>query len=247
MPPQTLFKGQRFSDSRDFKGNDFLSYLEPSFYGGSIPNWQGLLIRNQLRTNGELVALNEPELQELGTDTRPQLRGFRVSPQIPTGIYKRNTRALVYYWRDGMQYSTEYFLRSLDSVSPESISNQVLESIYSQILEEASDILRSKLVRIATLGTSSFVANFIDLLQEEVDEADIFGVWVRGATVISPIDSVTSEPSDRSRGALDGVDIEGRKVNPLPYLISGLGIFTGSPLVFGAGLLVSFLERKKND
>tara|TARA_S200002703_G_scaffold71457_1_gene61958 strand:+ start:322 stop:1062 length:741 start_codon:yes stop_codon:yes gene_type:complete len=246
MPPQTLFKGQRFSDSRDYRGDDFRAYLEPSFYGGAIPNWQGLLIRNQLRTNGELVALNEPELQELGTDTRPQLRGFRVSPQIPTGIYKRNTRANVYYWRDGMQYSTVYYLRSLDSVSPESISNQVLESIYSQILEEASDILRSKLVRIATLGTSSFVANFIDLLQEEVDEADIFGVWVRGATVISPIDSVTSEPSGSS--ALDGVDVEGsRKINPLPYLISGLGIATGSPVVFGAGLLVSFLERRKND
>jgi len=245
MPPQTLFKGQRFSNSRDSRGDDFKAYLDPSFYGGSIPNWQGLLVRNQLRTNGELIALNEPELQELGTDTRPQLRGFRVSPQIPTGIYKRNTRANVYYWRDGMQYSTVYYLRSLDSVSPESISNQVLESIYSQILEEASDILRSKLIRIATLGTSSFVANFIDLLQQEIDEADIFGVWVRGATVISPIDSVTSEPSGRR--ALDGVDIEGRKVNPLPFLISGLGIFTGSPIVFASGLLVSFLERKKND
>ena len=244
MPPQTLFKGQRFSDSRGFKGNDFLSYLDPGFYGGSIPNWQGLLIRNQLRTNGELVALNEPELQEMGTDTRPQLRGFRVSPQIPTGIYKRNTRANVYYWRDGMQYSTVYYLRSLDSVNPESISNQVVESIASQVLNSTSDVLRARFAQIATLGTSRLLAELIDLLQQEIDDADIFGVWVRGATVISPIDSVTSEPSGSS--ALDGVDIEGRKVNPLPFIISGLGIFTGSPIVFGAGLLVSFLERKKN-
>ena len=245
MPPQTLFKGQRFSNSQGYRGNDFKLYLDPAFYGGPIPNWQGLLVRNQLRTNGELIALNEPELQEMGTDTRPQLRGFRVSPQIPTGIYKRNTRANVYYWRDGLQYSTVYYLRSLDSVSPESISNQVIESIYSAILEESTDILRSKLIRIATLGTSRFVANFLDLLQQEVDEVDIFGVWVRGATVISPIDSVTSEPSGGS--AIDGFNVAGGGVNPLPYLISGLGIFTGSPLVFASGLLVSFLERRKND
>ncbi len=247
MPPQTIFKGQSWSKSRDNRGDDFLSYLSPSFYGGSIPNWQGLLVRNQLRLNNELIAFNEPELQETGFGTdRPQLLGSRVSPQIPTGIYKSGTRALVYYWRDGFQYSVEYFLRPLDSLAPETISNQVVESVGASILEGYSDALNSRFARLVSLGSSQLLAQFVDLLQQEIEEADIFGVWVRGATVISPIDAVVSgQPGDASRSALDGVDLDSKKVNPLPYLISGLGIATGSPLVFGAGLLVSFLERKK--
>lgn len=246
MPPQTLFEGQSWSKSRDNRGDDFLSYLSPAFYGGGIPNWQGLLIRNQLRLNNELIAFNEPELQETGFGTdRPQLLGSRVSPQIPTGIYKNNTRALVYYWRDGFQYSVEYYLRPLDSLSPESISNQVVESIGSSILEGYSDTLNSRFARLVSLGSSQLLAQFVDLLQQEIEEADIFGVWVRGATVISPIDSVSRQPGDASRSALDGVDLDSKKVNPLPYLISGLGIATGSPIVFGVGLLVSFLERAK--
>lgn len=244
MPPQTLFKGQRFSDSQQYRGDDFLSYIEPSFYGGPIPNWQGLIVRNRLRANNEIIALNEPELQELGQGNRPQLRGLRVSPQIPTGIYKTNTRALVYYWKDGLQYATEYFLTPLDAVDPNSIANQAIEGILSQILKESSDILKSEVARLVSLGTSQYAARLLDMVQTELDDADIFGVWVRRATVISPIDSVTSEPSGGS--AIDGLEVKSR-VNPLPYLISGLGIFTGSPLVFASGLLVSFLERRKND
>jgi len=244
MPPQTLFKNQRFSDSRGYKGDDFLSYLDPSFYGGSIPNWQGLLVRNQLRANGELVALNEPELQETGFGSeRPQLMNSRVSPQIPNGIYKNGTRALVYYWKDDLQYSVEYFLRPLDSLNPETISNQIVEQIGAAILQETSQTLNSRFARLVTLGSSSLLADFVDLLQQEIEEADIFGVWVRGATVIQPIDVVTSKPSGKS--VLDDIDLDTKKINPLPYLISGLGIATGSPIVFGVGLLVSFLERRK--
>lgn len=246
MPPQTLFLGQRWEDSRDNKGKDFLSYLEPSFYGGPIPNWQGLLIRNQLRTNRELIAFNEPELQETGFGTdRPQLLGSRVSPQVPPGIYKSGTRANVFYWKDGFQYSVVYELVPLDSLAPETISNQVVQSIGSSILEGYSDALNSRFARLISLGSSQLLAQLVDLLQQEIEEADIFGVWVRRGTAKQPIDVVVSKAGSDSKGALEGMELNTKKVNPLPYLISGLGIATGSPLVFGAGLLVNYLERRK--
>lgn len=246
MPPQTIFKGQSWSKSRDNRGDDFLSYLDPRFYGGSIPNWQGLLVRNQLRLNNELIAFNEPDLQETGFGTdRQQLLGSRVSPRIPTGIYKSGTRASVFYWKDGFQYSVVYELLPLDSLAPETISNQVVESVGASILEGYSDALNSRFARLVSLGSSQLLAQFVDLLQQEIEEADIFGIWVRRGTAIQPIENVVSKPDSERKSALDGMELNTKKVNPLPYLISGLGIATGSPVVFGAGLLVSFLERRK--
>jgi hypothetical protein len=95
MPTEEQFRSDRlkrtpeFSQSRDYKGDNFLDYIQPSFYGGGVPRWTGLLVLNQLRANNELVALNEPDLGEIFIPERPQLRGSRVSPQIPNGVYKK--------------------------------------------------------------------------------------------------------------------------------------------------------------
>ncbi len=244
MPSEVLFDGLSFSDSRDYKGSDFKAYIDPSFYRGEVPNWQGLLTRDQLRTNGELIALNEPDSTEVLDPNRTQLLGFRVSPQIPNGVYKRGTQALVYYWKDGFQYSVSYTLVSLDRINPETLSTQVTESIYSNILQQSSDILKSKFARFVTFGISGQIAPFIDTLQQEVDELDIFAVWVRGGTAIQPIEVVTSKPSGTS--VLDDIDVNAENVRSfLPFLVSGFGLATGNPLLIGGGFVLRYLESVK--
>ena len=266
MPPQTLFrqvqtgrtssrldrpitKQLTFKDSRDYRSDDFLDYIDPKFYGGDIPRWTGLLVSNQLRLNNELIALNEPDMGEVLQPDRPQLRGFRVSPQIPNGVYKNNTRALVYYWVDGNQYSVEYYLRSLDSVDPATVEEQVLDGLFSSLLGYTGDLYRSQLANFVTFGISGKVARVIDMLQNEIDDADVFGIWVRGATVVQPISVVTSTTRTPDKGLLESLGLDPETLEPLekktsilPILVSGIGIATQQPLLIGGGFVLRYLE-----
>ncbi len=258
MPPQTLFESVKrgdpirrpvsFSDSRDYKGENFLDYIDPSFYGGGLPTWTGLLVRNQLRTNNELIAFNEPELQEVLIPDRPQLRGSRVSPQIPNGVYKRNTRALVYYWKDGIQYSVEYYLRPLDSLDPATVEEQVVQGLFGALLEWTGNTYRSEFANFVTFGISGRLANVIDMLQNEVELADIAGVWVRGATVMQPIELVTNR-AGTAESLLDSLGIDPatgepyrKKASIIPILVSGVGLATQNPLLIGGGFVLRYIE-----
>ena len=192
MPSEELIDAVRqstlrpsFSNSRDYKGPDFESYIEPKFYRGDMPAWQGLLIRDQLRQNGEIYAFNEPHITEF------ELRGFQVSPVIPTGIYKKNTIARVYYWKDGQQIMKRYRLISLDDVNPQQITDQVMQNLLSSMLEWSAEFWGSKFMNAITFGIGKPVSEGIKLLKREIDGIDVYGVWVQEGSLTENLSAVT--------------------------------------------------------
>ena len=234
---KTLKKTLTFSDSRDFKGTDFKNYITPAFFRGDMPKWQGLIVRDQLRANGELYALNKPAFYDMA------IKNFQVSPVIPEGIYKNRTRALVYFWKDGEQITKEYFLVSMDQLQPQQISEQIQESIFSEIVQMSQNFWGSELLNTVTLGIGGFIADKLQLLKNEIDGVDIYGVWVEGATVSQPIDIVTADTTKTQSKTTDIVKQQQNSL--LPWIVSGLGVVSGQPIIIGAGLLLRFLESRK--
>ena len=247
MPSEELLDAVRqstlrpsFANSRDYKGPDFESYIEPKFYRGDMPAWQGLLIRDQLRRNGEIYAFNEPHIAEF------ELRGFQVSPVIPTGIYKKNTVARVYYWKDSKQIMKRYRLISLDDVNPQQITDQVMQNLLSSMLEWSAEYWGSKFMNAITFGIGKPVSEGIKLLKREIDGSDVYGVWVQEGSLTENLSTVTGRAP--SVGLLESMGLDrqtiseqagaGRGRNALPLLLTGAGLVTGNLWLSGIGLLL---------
>ena len=250
MPSEELLDAVRqstlrpsFANSRDYKGPDFESYIEPKFYRGDMPAWQGFLIRDQLRQNNEIYAFNEPHIAEV------ELRGVQVSPVIPTGIYKKNTVARVYYWKDSKQIMKRYRLISLDDVNPQQITDQVMQNLLSSMLEWSAEYWGSKFMNAITFGIGKPVSEGIKLLKREIDGSDVYGVWVQEGSLTENLSSVTGYAP--SVGLLESLGLDpatlkpkdeqavaGRGRNALPLLLTGAGLVTGQIWLSGLGLLL---------
>jgi len=245
MPSEELLDAVRqstlrpsFSNSRDYKGPNFESYINPNFYRGDMPAWQGFLIRDQLRQNNEIYAFNEPQLTEF------ELRGYQVSPTIPTGIYKKNTIARVYYWKDGQQIMKRYRLISLDDVNPQQITDQVMQNLLSNMVEWSAEFWGSKFMNAITFGIGKPVSEGLDILKREIDGSDVYGVWVQEGSLTENLSAVTGRAP--SVGLLDSMGLDNETISkqagtsgsPLPLLLAGVGLVTGNLWLSGIGLLL---------
>ena len=247
MPSEELIESIRtntlrptFENSRDYKGTDFKRYINPSFYRGDIPISAGLLIRDQLRQNNELIAFNKPALGDIA------LRGYQVSPVIPEGIYKNRTLARVYFWKDGQQIMKRYRLISLSEVNPQQISDQVLQNLFSNMTQWSIDLWDSKFMNAITLGIGSRAADGLEILKREIDGSDRYAFWVEEGSLTENLSAVTGRAP--SQGLLESLGIteeqlqtESRR-SALPLILAGAGLGTGNLWLSGIGLLLRFRQ-----
>ena len=71
------------------------------------------------------------------------------------------------------------------------------------------------------------------------------GVWQLVATETTALEPLT--PGGRSTSDIVEESIKAAKTDFLGLLVSGVGIFTGNPLLIGGGLVLSFIQGRKND
>lgn len=236
----------KWEDSRDFKGFDFLSYVNPSFYRTDATAITSFLSWDILRINNELIAFNEPELMT-ALEIAP---GSLVSPTMPIGIYKRNSIAFLYFWKDGKQITQRYQLQSLSRQSVETLSEQTQKAIFNEFMNGFSDLAR----RFNILGGLDKLADLTDYLIDQVNAENVFGVWV-------PIGRLT-QSQKAVAGNSDGESVlEGYcRLNPedpicnqeskktsknslLPLILAGTGLVTGNLWLSGVGLLLKLRNQ----
>ena len=158
----------------------------------------------------------------------------------------------MYYWIDGMQFNTLYTLIPFNDVSLEMLIDEDLLNLRQQIL-----------VR----GTG-WLGRQVDKLRQEPDDykflvdvrsyantygiANALGVWVQTGRVAEPISVVTGASVSNRTPTGDSANTDSgtaAKMNTdfLGLLVSGVGIFTGNPLLIGGGLVLSFIQNRSND
>jgi len=142
---------------------------------------------------------------------------------IPTGWYTKNSTFRVVVPNYDDQTLTRY--------------NFVLRS-QAQVLAERFD---PRLVN-ATNEFVEFLEDIIPLSLIEFINLDELGVWVLVATETTPLRAL--DPNQKS--VLDNMDLTVKKPNTdfLGLLVSGVGIFTGNPLLIGGGLVLSFIQGR---
>jgi len=250
MPSEELVESIRtgtfrptFDKSRDYKGPDFINYVEPEFYRGGIPAWNGLIIRDQLRKNGELVAFNPPGLGDIA------LRGYQVSPRIPEGIYKDRTLARVYFWKDGQQIMKRYRLISLTEIKPQQITEQVYQNLLAYYFEWAEEFWDRDFLNEITLGAGERISDGLDVIKREIEGAEVFAVWVEEGSLTENLSAVTGVMPDV--GLLESLGLTEEEIqeqyterygnkNALPWLLTGAGLVTGNLWLSGLGLFLRF-------
>ena len=260
MPTEAIFKGLTFRDSRDYRGDDFREYLTPKSYR-PFSDYTGFGKTDELIDQGRLIAINQPyPLTKYGRFSQRQVKANQVSPNpIQFGTYTENTTMLVYYWLDREQLATVYTIVPFKNINVDQLSDEETRTIYQSVVLWITENLGRAAARQAEQGESDNkgrLSKIIDWFKSR-HIGNAIGVWVQSSRAVESLEDVTGVSFDtmdssnglplRNRGKADGVKGEPQTgtVNPLPFIISGLGILTGSPVVFGAGLLVSYLERTK--
>ncbi len=121
-------------------------------------------------------------------------------------------------------------------------------SRYSFVLRSQADILSDRFdPRIVDAGTAfvDYLEGLIPLGLANFINFDELGAWVLVTTETGPL-----RPIDPNSGsALDGMDLTGLtgkspNTDFLGLLVSGVGIFTGNPLLIGGGLVLSFIQGR---
>jgi hypothetical protein len=261
MPTEAQFQGLKFEDSRDYRGEGFREYLQPNTYE-PITNFSGRGGIDELINENRLIALNIPyPLTTYASFSQQQIKDSQVSPNpIQFGTYTEETTILVYYWIDREQLATVYRIVPFITIDPDQLSDQETRTLLQDVLIWISETLGKAAAQAAQQGggdDKQRLKRIIDWLKSRRIGKTI-GLWIQSGRVVETLEDVTGVSFDRetnrpfgNRGKGDGVrgvpksESKSESVNPLPYLISGLGIATGSPVVFGVGLLVSYLERNK--
>ena len=244
MPTQEQLKNQKlneysFEESRDYKGSDFLNYVTPSFYRVDDTAIESFIKWDTLRLNGELIAINEPELSTalLFPPTS------RVSPQLPIGLYKKNAIATVYYWHDGNQITQQYQLQSLSRQSVETLSEQQGKMILTRFLDEWGSLAE----KASIFGIGEKFGDIADYLINQLNAEDVFGIWIPIRRVTQPLKDIFGASSE---SVLEGycrnnpndplctgeTDKQGGSI--LPLVLAGAGIVTGNLWLSGVGLLL---------
>ncbi len=228
-----LRKKPVFADSRDYRGTDFLDYVDPSFYRVNDTKIENFLAWDTLRSNGELIAINEPTL----TTALQYPPSKLVSPDMPTGIYKKGAVATLFYFIDGQQVQVRYRLVSLSAGNVETLSEQVGKQILERFLGKYSELAR----KLSIFGIGESLADVADYLTKQMNAPDVFGVWLRVGAVSESIESVT-QPT-RTGGAFTDTTEEETETEtslPLGLLLTGAGLVTGNLWLSGLGLLLRF-------
>jgi len=140
---------------------------------------------------------------------------------FPTGFWKRGTVIEIYKpnYTEGKLYA--YRLK----LEPESKNATALQQAVQLGIDEMEELFED----IPLLSNVDF---------KNLDDR---GVWVVSMVTTSPLEIIENRGVQIDTGANDETD----KPSVFPYLVSGLGIFTGSPILIGGGLLLRFLESRR--
>tara|TARA_R110000868_G_scaffold373907_4_gene638252 strand:- start:206 stop:895 length:690 start_codon:yes stop_codon:yes gene_type:complete len=185
--------------------------------------------------------------------TGPDITDAVVSPLPPTeGSYLNGTQIMVYYWIDGMQFNTLYTLIPLNDVSLEMLIDTEKLNLRQQILVRGTEWLGQRLESLKQEPDDyKFLVN-VRSYANTYGIANALGVWVQTGRVAEPISIVTGVSVSNRTPTVDSVNtasVTAAKMNTdfLGLLVSGVGIFTGNPLLIGGGLVLSFIQNRSND
>jgi len=170
--------------------------------------------------NGLLVFSADSALQQIPRNF------YTGSPtDITAGFYTKNTRLRVIKPDYTSMTVTRYTFRLVPA-------SQAFSTEYNPRLVQAFN----DLVEI--------VNEYIPFDSPNLDDLGIWVLTVKESTILKPVDP-------NQKGALDGIDLSGEGLaasggqNLLPWIISGAGLLTGSPLLIGSGFLLRFWESRQ--
>jgi hypothetical protein len=247
MPTQSQFENRElntqsqytFKDSRDYKGEGFKKYLTPDFFRVDDTTITSFFNWDTLRLNNELIAFNEPT-----TITALEIPpNTLVSPDMPLGIYKRNSIATLYFWVNGKQIAQRYQLQSLSSQSIENLSEETGNRILNSFLTRYSEIAR----RLSIFGLGNKLADVTDYLIEQLNAENVWGVWIPVGQVIQNISDVLPQ-DEQTKSVLEDFCKENpndnlcrqkkSSSNLLPWILTGTGLITQNLWISGIGILL---------
>ena len=253
MPTEQLFKGLSFRDSRDYKGDSFQDYLTPNTYQplrdvSGFGRWDDMIDENRL------IPINNPTAFAIDGFTQSQVNNSRVSP-IPEPIkttFVLDTQLQVFYWVGDTQLTNVFTIIPFKDVDVNQLSDEdtrtLLQDVLLWVTENVSGVLAERLQDSSDEEEQDKprLQRLVTFLKR-YSFGSALGVWVSSGRVEEPIAVVTGTVDNglplKGRGKADGVQTS-KTVNPLPYLVSGLGVVTGSPTIIASGLLLRFLESR---
>jgi len=192
--------------------------VDDSGFFGQLQQANALLFNQPagtLYTNGAATALQQI-----------QRNYYAGSPtDLPKGFYTKGARLQIVKpdYTTGKVTRYTFRLRSL----PEVLRTET----NPKIIEAAGDFL-------------DFILDKIPLIDPlELEEVGTWVLTVTESTVLRRVDP-------NQKGVLDGLDLQGKPAaegarNLLPFIVSGAGLVTGSPLLIGAGLVLRFFGESR--
>ena len=156
--------------------------------------------------------------------------------QIPNSFYLASNRSLPYGW-----YTKDSTLRI---VVPDYEAQTLTR--YNFVLKTQAEVLSVQYnQQLVDLGVE-----FIDYLEGLVPLGivDFINLNELGTWQLVASETVPLEPKgDPSTADILSDLKDPKKVDFLGLLVSGVGIFTGNPLLIGGGLVLSFIQGRQND
>jgi hypothetical protein len=172
-----------------------------------------------------------------------------VSPLPPSeGSYLNGTQIMIYYWIDGVQLNTLYTLIPFNDVSLEMLIDEDLLNLRQQILVRGTGWLGRQVDKLRQEPDDyKFLVN-IRSYANTYGIANALGVWVQTGRVAEPISVVTGATvSNRTSGPNVSDTVAKMNTDFLGLLVSGVGIFTGNPILIGGGLVLSFIQNRNSN
>lgn len=259
MPTQAQFEGIKFIDTSSYLGARFQDYLIPNSFE-PLTSLAGLGGYEDAIEEGRLIPCWTPYPKVMGDrPTAAVLEASRQSPLPTRGTYTFGTVVNVFYWVGASQYRITYQLVPLEDVTAQDIVDYDQLNAFQRLVVET-------LPRIANLfpdptedteegqddeEKSRFIQKILQWFQDN-DISKALGVWVEVASEVTTIEGISTgfgKSFSRSDRVFAGVDVDaGRpKVDFLGLLVSGVGIFTGNPILIGGGLVLSFIQGRQDD
>lgn len=240
MPTPALFEGVDFKETPSYLGERFQDYMIPNSFEPLVA-LAGLGSFTDAIDEGRLIPCWEPFPKVSGD--RPAsatLEGNRQSPLPQRGTYTAGTIVNVFYWVGSTQYRITYQLTPLTEVSIESIIDYDQLNAFQRLIAEIVPRLANLFPTDDSNSTNTdkkerFVGKVIDWFQRN-QIGNALGAWVEVASEQTPIAGLESESTRTA---------EKPKVDFLGLLVSGVGIFTGNPVLIGGGLVLSFIKGRQ--
>jgi len=259
MPTPAQFEGIRFIDTSSYLGGRFQDYLIPNSFE-PISSLAGFGGYEDAIDEGRLIPCWTPYPKVSGDrPTAAALEASRQSPLPTRGTYTMGTIVNVFYWVGIKQYRITYQLTPLEDVTAEDIVDYDQLNAFQRLIVETVPRL-ANLFPDPTDGDSEdaeddeakgrFVRRILQWFQDN-DLEKALGVWIEVASEVTNIEGISTgfKGFTKSDRVFAGVDVEaGRpKVDFLGLLVSGVGIFTGNPILIGGGLVLSFIQGRQDD